>query len=124
MIVESLWHEKFVPCDNFVACHGEGSGELKSDGAPGLSSSRSTRGSIFKANADIDIDPRVKSEGDNGARSLYAAARCSIKPARFKTASRRFSSCLVAGTIGRRCSFFGMMPRRFIMYFIGIGLVS
>mgnify|MGYP007100952264 CR=1 FL=1 len=30
----------------------------------------------------------------------------------------------LAGAIGRRCSFLGMMPSRFIMYFIGIGLVS
>ena len=30
----------------------------------------------------------------------------------------------VEGTIGKRCSSLGRMPRRFIMYFIGIGLMS
>ena len=30
----------------------------------------------------------------------------------------------VAGTIGRRCTSFGSSPIRFIMYFIGMGLMS
>src|SRR5439155_773183 len=45
-------------------------------------------------------------------------------PARSSTASRRFSSSGVAGSMGRRCSLRSRIPSRFIMYFIGIGLVS
>ena len=47
-----------------------------------------------------------------------------ISPARFNTASSFFSTSGVAGIMGRRCSLRSMIPRRFIMYFIGIGLVS
>jgi hypothetical protein len=46
------------------------------------------------------------------------------RPARFSTPSSRFSSSLVAATIGNRCSFFGMIPSFFIMYFMAMGLVS
>src|SRR5690606_18075957 len=46
------------------------------------------------------------------------------RPARSSTASSFAASSSVAGAIGRRCSFFGMIPQRIIMYFIGIGLVS
>src|SRR5215469_2376606 len=52
------------------------------------------------------------------------AARSSRSPARRSTPSSRRSSSGVAGIIGRRCSLVSRIPRRRIMYFIGIGLVS
>ncbi len=54
-----------------------------------------------------------------------AAFSCLPKsPARSRTPSRRRSRSPVAGAIGNRCSFSGMMPSRFIMYFTAMGLVS
>src|SRR6185503_3343018 len=49
---------------------------------------------------------------------LHAAAAVS-SPARSSTASSFCSSSGVAGAIGRRCSFCGIRPSRFIIYFIG-----
>src|ERR1044071_3507601 len=61
--------------------------------------------------------------GDFKPCELHAAAAFS-RPARSSTPSSLRSSSAVAGAIGNRCPFSGMIPSRFIIYLMGIGFVS
>ncbi len=75
-----------------------------------------------------NVDARNKSGhdvvGETGDRGRIEGPPPYVIPARSSTPSRRRSSSGSAGTIGRRCSFSGISPTFFIMYLMGIGLVS
>src|SRR5690606_31954363 len=87
------------------------------------------RGRLGKPRPDVDDavaddEAEARPPADMEARKAHQVFAFSSKPARSRTASRRAASSGLAGIIGKRCSFFGMMPQRIIMYFIGIGFVS
>src|SRR6185312_1574552 len=85
-------------------------------------------GPLTEPGAEVENAPRPE-RAAGAATSLgpevhQPQGRSSRSPARRNTPSSRRSSSAVAGTIGRRCSLVSRIPRRRIMYFIGIGLVS
>ena len=59
-----------------------------------------------------------------GDMDFIAVPPPQIRPARSSTPSSRFSSSGAAGIMGSRCSLVGISPMRFIMYLMGMGLVS
>src|SRR5262249_6063719 len=80
--------------------------------------------------ADAEVDDASLREGPEGPTSgdreieQSQEALSAVRRARCNTPSRRRSSSGVAGTMGRRCSLERVIPRRFIMYLMGMGLVS
>ena len=62
--------------------------------------------------------------GSAAGQAAFLVLPPPARPARSSTPSRRFANSRVAGAMGRRCSFLGMIPSFFIMYLMAMGLVS